>query len=298
MELLKTLEGLRTPFLDTVFGFATRLGEETVAVVVICAIFWCINKRSAYMIGIAFFLSGLTVQGMKVCFRIDRPWVADPTLSPVTSALDAATGYSFPSGHVQSASALFGSLGVQMKKKPLKALCLFAIVLVAFSRLYLGVHTLPDVGISLVISLLLVVITIKVIPGALSDKKHATILAMVLMLFAVAVVIVALALYLRGLVEQEYLSDCLKAAGAGVGFVAGMYIESFYIGFSVKAKSLLWQIIKMIIGIAGVLAIKEGFKMALGVGLAIDTVRYFLMIIWVTVVFPLIIKRFFAIDSR
>ena len=96
MELLRFFEGIRTPFLDTVIGFITQLGDETVGILLLCLIFWCINKRAAYGIGIAYFLSGLTVQGMKICFRIDRPWIIDPTFKPVESALEHATGYSFP----------------------------------------------------------------------------------------------------------------------------------------------------------------------------------------------------------
>ena len=112
MAILRFLEGVRSPFLDTIFGLLTRLGEETIAIVAICAIYWCINKRVAYRIGIAYFLSGLTVQGMKICFRIDRPWIIDPAMKPAPSAISQATGYSFPSGHTQSAATLFGSLGV------------------------------------------------------------------------------------------------------------------------------------------------------------------------------------------
>ena len=295
MEFLRALEGIRSPFLDTIFGLITQLGEETVAVVILCAIFWCISKRTAYIIGISYFLSGLTVQGMKICFRIDRPWVADPALQPVPSALEHATGYSFPSGHTQSATALFGSLGAQIKQKPLKAVCFAIVVLVAFSRMYLGVHTLLDVGISLIISLLLVFISVVVFKDDVTDKKRELIIALVMVAYAILVIIIAAVLYSNGTIEHNYITDCLKAAGAGVGFAAGLYIERVYINFPVKAKNILWQVIKFVLGFIGVLAIKEGLKLAIGTGLAVDTIRYFLMIMWVTVFFPLIIKRFFTV---
>ena len=294
MELLRLIEGIRSPFLDTVFGLITQLGEETVAVVVLCAIFWCISKRSAYIIGISYFLSGLTVQGMKILFRIDRPWIVDPTLKPTPSALEHATGYSFPSGHTQSATALFASLGVLIKQKPLKAVCFLLVLLIGFSRMYLGVHTLLDVGVSLCISLLLVILTVLVFKGDKVDKKRELIISLVMVAYAILVIVIAAVLYSNGTIEHNYITDCLKAAGAGVGFAVGMYIERVYIDFSVKSKNILWQIIKFILGFAGVLAIKEGLKLIVGTGLFVDTVRYFLMIIWVTVFYPLIIKRFFT----
>ena len=293
MELLRLLEGLRSPFFSAIFGLVTRLGEETVAIVVLCAIYWCINKQLAYGIGVAYFLSGLSVQCMKICFRIERPWVVDPTLNPVPSARGQATGYSFPSGHTQSAAALFGSLGAQTKQKPIKALCFLLVLLVAFSRMYLGVHTLLDVAISLLISLIFVFAAEKM----RRCSRHAA-LAVFMIVYAIAVIVIAIAIYSGGKIEQGYLSDCLKAAGAGVGFAVGMYIERVYIDFSVDTKNIFWQVIKFAFGIAGLFVVKEGLKLVIGTGLIVDTMRYFLTILWVTLLFPLIIKHLFATLSK
>ncbi|MDR0502938.1 MAG: phosphatase PAP2 family protein [Treponema sp.] len=294
MELLKFLEGIRAPFLDTVIGLITRLGEETTGIVILCLIFWCISKRIAYGIGITYFLSGLTVQGMKICFRIDRPWAAYPSLNPVPSALKHATGYSFPSGHTQSAAALFGSLGAQVKNIPFKTICFTLAVLVAFSRLYLGVHTLLDVSVSLMICFLFIMLTLKFTTGGTVDKKKELIICGVMVLYAAVVIIIASALYAGGRIEYVYLSDCLKAAGASIGFSVGMYIERVYIDFPVKAKNIFLQILKFFLGLIGVLVIKEGLKLLIGTGLVVDTIRYFLMLTWITAFYPLVIKRFFA----
>jgi len=294
MEFLRLLESLRTPFLDGAFNLITRLGEETVGVAVLCVVFWCINKRIAYVIGVAYFLSGLTVQGMKICFRIDRPWVVDTNLKPVPSALANATGYSFPSGHTQSATALFGSLGTKIKNKPGRALCFLLVALVAFSRLYLGVHTPLDVVASLLISFLFVLLTVKLFDDDPISKKRILVLAVFMALYTAATAALASALYLNGTINQSYISDSFKAVGAGAGFAAGMYVERVYINFSVKTKNILLQFVKLVLGFAGVLLIKEGSALITGTGLVVDTVRYFLIIIWVTVLFPLVIKRFFA----
>ena len=297
MELLRLIEGMRSPFFDAVFGLITRLGEETVGVVLLCLVFWCISKRVAYVLGISFFLSSLTVQGMKICFRIDRPWILDPALRPVQSALDNSTGYSFPSGHTQSATAIFGALGVQIKKKPVKILCFLVPLLVAFSRMYLGVHTLTDVAASLLISFLLILLTVKVLSRGEADKKMDFFVSLFVVLYAAVVIIIAVVLRSSGTIEQKYVADCIKAAGAGVGFAAGMFIERAYINFSVKSKNIFFQAIKYILGIAGVLAIQEGLKPVIGSGLGADMFRYFLMLMWVTVLYPLVIKRFFTVTE-
>ena len=294
MKLLSFLEGIRSPALTAILRIITSFGEETVAMVVLCAIYWCISKRCAYRIGIACFLSGLTVQGMKISFRINRPWILYPGLNPVPSSLPQATGYSFPSGHTQSSAALFGSLGAYIKQKPMKALCLLLLLLVAFSRMYLGVHTLLDVGVSLMISLIFIIAAPALTATCSGNKKKELILSLFMVMFAITVLIIAYVLLYNGKIEIEQMSDSLKAAGAGVGFATGMYIERVYIQFPVSTNSKFWQIIKFIMGFAGVFVLKEGLKLIIGTGLAADTVRYFLMLIWVTAVFPIIIKRLFA----
>jgi len=297
MELLKLIADNRTPFFDTVIGLITRLGEETIGIVILCVFFWCISKKIAYVIGVSFFLSSLTVQGMKICFRIERPWVIDPTFEPVPGAIEYATGYSFPSGHTQNATALYGSLGAFARQNPLKII-LFAIpVLVAFSRMYLGVHTLLDVVVSLAITFLLIWASFKILSNDEISKKRELSISLFIILFSIVVIVTAIVLYSNGTIEERYIADCLKAAGAGIGFAVGMYIERVYINFSVKTKSAITQAVKVIIGIAGVLAFQEGLKLIIGTGLVVDTIRYFLMISWVTVLFPLIIKRFFSLKE-
>ena len=295
MELLRVIEGIRSPFLDLLIGLITRLGEEVIIIFVICAAFWCINKLFAYRAGIVFFLSGITVQGAKITFRVDRPWVIDPIFRPVQSATEHATGYSFPSGHTQAAASLFGSLGAQFKKMPLKIICFTIVFLVAFSRMYLGVHYLSDVVVSVALTLLLVFAVFKFFPGETSNKKSVLITSLIIILYAVAIIIYAFILFSSGTIAQNYLTDSLKASGAAVGFAVGMYIEINYIRFSVRAKNMLFQIIKFVLGIAGVMAILEGLKLVIGVNLAADTIRYFLMTLWVFALYPLIIKRFFEV---
>jgi len=298
MELLRFIEGIRTPFLDIVIGLVTRLGEETIGIVLLCLIFWCISKKAAYVVGIVFFLSSLTVQGMKIYFRIERPWVIDPNFEPVAGSKEAATGYSFPSGHTQNATALYGSLGAQVKQKALKVILFIIPVLVAFSRLYLGVHTLLDVTVSLAVTFLIIWLTVVFFSGDTVSRKSEVIIPSIIVLFAVTVMITAVVMYNNGTIEERYIADCMKAAGAGIGFSVGMFIERVYINFPTKAKSLLWQAIKFIIGIVGVLALQEGLKPIIGTSLPANLIRYFIMISWVTALYPLIIKRFFAVPVK
>ena len=157
MDFLRLLAEYRNPSATALFQVFTWLGEELFVVAVLCMLYWCVHKGLAYRLCLVYFISGLAVQVLKITFRIDRPWMLDPDFLPVQSAMATATGYSFPSGHTQSATALFGSLlflaaGRQWKCSRQKAaacfLCAAAIAAVGLSRMYLGVHTPKDVMVS------------------------------------------------------------------------------------------------------------------------------------------------------
>ena len=174
------------------------------------------------------------------------------------------------------------------------AVCFFLAIAVAFSRMYLGVHTLIDVMASLLISFFFIFIAGRILTDAPNSRMREFTVSLCMLLYTVVVVIIAAVLYSSGRIEEKYLSDCLKAAGAGVGFSVAMYIERIYINFTVKVKKRPWQLVKFLAGFAGVLAIQEGLKVIIGTGLVIDMFRYFLMVIWAIMLFPMIIKRFFS----
>jgi len=296
MELLWRIEGIRTPFLDTLFGLITRLGEEMILIVLFCVLFWCINKKWGYIMGTVFFLSSLAVQGMKIIFRIPRPWVADPNFSPIYASLGEATGYAFPSGHTQNAAAWLGSLGALIKNKIVK-ICLFTLtILVAFSRMYLGVHTIQDVIVSLIITFAILFFTLKFFDGE-ESKKRDFFLSLFIVLCAVIVLAIVIAMYFMDITEAVQLRDAVLAAGAAIGFGIGMFIERTYIRFSVKTKNIPLQVLKCALGIAGLIAIQEGLRI-IGSNLLADGIRYFFMIMWLTVGYPLIIKKFFAVEEK
>ena len=292
MELLRFFEGIRSPFLDTFFGFITYFGEETILVVTVCIIYWCINKHIGYIVSVSFFLSSLAVQGLKIVFQMPRPWVVDPTFQPVGGAAQTATGYTFPSGHTQNGAAVLGSLGVQLKPILVKVILITLTFLIAVSRLYLGVHFLPDVAASLLITFAIIWITLKIVPEKSDCKKRELVLSSVLAGLGVMVIAFAAVLYAKELSELSQLRDSVRTAGASIGFGIGMYIERVYIRFSVKTKNIFLQIVKIIFGLAGVLAINQGIRL-ISTSLPFDVVRYFLMIMWLTVIYPLVIKRFF-----
>ena len=87
-----------------------------------------------------------------------RPWIRSDLIEPAGDSKVAATGYSFPSGHTTVATITYGTVSVWQKdkRKWLSILCVVLILLTAFSRNFLGVHTPQDVVVGFTVSILII----------------------------------------------------------------------------------------------------------------------------------------------
>lgn len=291
MDFLWFLENLRTPAADQIMQFITYLGEETAVILVLCLLYWCVSKELALKISFSYFLAGLAVQTLKVTLRIPRPWVLDPAFPPVESAVPAATGYSFPSGHTQSAACLYGSLGVHASRKSIKFLFFAVVILVGFSLMYLGCHTPWDVLASLAISALFIWLTQRLLPRLIARPIRARILFGFLLLVCLGVMVCALVLLNCGLLPLAYAADCFKAAGAGLGFTVGWYLEVTRLRFQTAAPRLWMQAVKFLAGILGILVLDALIPLITGECVIAKIIKYFILVLWIMVIYPALFSR-------
>ena len=290
MDFLNLLAQYRTPLGDAFFQAITLLAQETFVVVVICWLFWCSNKKLAYCLGFTYFSSGLLVQGLKITFRVPRPWLLDPNFQPVASAVPGATGYSFPSGHTQSITALLGTLGFYTKKKPLRFLCFLFVFLVGFSRMYLGCHTPQDVLVSFGVSIVCVFLCYHFLYKKEYFKNSESLVSVFMGIVCVVLLGYTLFLYKSGAIEFHYAQDCIKACGAGAAFSLGYYLTETYIPFT-PPDSFQGQALRFIIGIAVTLLLQAGLKPIIGQSLAASFIRYFLVVFWIITVYPYVFYK-------
>lgn len=299
MEILRFLEGIRTPFLDSFFSFVTHLGEETFFIVLGIVFFWCVNKKEGYYILSVGFIGTIINQFLKLLFRIPRPWVRDKNFTIVESARSEATGYSFPSGHTQSSVGVFGSIARYEKAKWLRIICIAICVLVPLSRLYLGVHTPADVGVSLIISLVLVFGLFPFIQNCFEDTNKMRILFMgMIMLSALYCVFVNSYNFPKDTDVENLIhgvANAFKLLGCTLGVWIGFEVDRKYINFETKGN-FLCQVLKFVVGLIPILAIKEGLKypfdLLFGVSYIADGVRYLILVVFVVCVWPLTFSWF------
>ncbi len=305
MEFLRLLEGIRTPAVSAFMATITYAGDETVFMIIAVTLFWCVSKRQGYYVFAVSLAGTAGSQWLKLVYRIPRPWVLDPGFTIVEAAREGAGGYSFPSGHTQGVVGTFGALALANRQKWLRAVCAALILIVPFSRMYLGVHTPLDVGVAFACAAALAV---GLYPCFRDDERfRRTNLAVFVILFAF-VLCYALWVNLTRFpadVDAENLTHGIKNGWSLLGTVTGLIVSYFCderkLHFDVKAP-LLGQACKLVLGLALLMGIRVGAKAllaaAFGDVLWTSAVRYFLMVLFAGCVWPMTFPWFAKIGEK
>lgn len=177
LEMLKYIQSFSNPFLDSFFETVTVLGEDLFIIIVIAAFYWCFNKNLGYKLAFVYLTGGAVNTIIKEIVRYPRPIGYEGIKS---RRVKTAGGYSFPSGHTQKATSLFSALMIEFKKKWLYLTGVSVILLVGFSRMYLGVHWPTDVIGGLIIGLLWTIIAIKIFDWSVEKKNPVLLGALVI----------------------------------------------------------------------------------------------------------------------
>ena len=305
MELLYALESIRTPFFDKLMGLVTNLGGEAVFIVAAIIVFWCLNKSCGYYMMTVGFAGTIINQFLKLWFRIPRPWVKDPNFTIVESARAEATGYSFPSGHTQNAFAVFGAPARFFKNTALRIIFILLIALTAFSRMYVGVHTPLDVGVSIIVGTILVFVIYPFFRDMdKSPKKVYIIFSIFIVLAAAFVAFVELYDFPADIDAENYASGLKNAymiLFCAIGLMLTFFIDTKYVHF--PTQTVWWaQIIKVVVGLAILRALTSVLKaplLALFGGHSIaHGVRYFIVILFAGIVWPMTFKFFAKLGKK
>jgi len=151
MDYLFALQTAReswASFLTPVFYVISEFSFYGVPLIVL-VLYTCINKKKFEHMAFSLITANFLMNTIKLIACVYRPWVKDSRIVVDSLAEHSATGYSFPSGHTTSGATFYGSLAVNerngKKRKWVLALLFILIALTAFSRNWLGAHTISDV---------------------------------------------------------------------------------------------------------------------------------------------------------
>jgi undecaprenyl-diphosphatase len=283
----------------------TYLGDETVFMAIAVTLFWCVSKRQGYFV-FAVGLGGTVLsQWLKLIFRIPRPWVLDPNFTIVEAAREGAGGYSFPSGHTQGAVGTFGTIAVSNKQKWLRICCCVVILLVPFSRMYLGVHTPLDVGVAFACAVALVLVFYQCFQDNEAMSRAFVPAFVSLTVFTLCYVLWVNLTTFPADVDMENLTHGVKNGWTLLGSIIGLTIAYFFdtrkLHFDEKAP-LPGQICKIVLGLALLMGVRAGLKPVLravaGDALWTSGVRYCLMVLFAGCVWPMTFPYFAKLGAK
>jgi len=142
LDFIIMIQQIDSPLLNSFFRAVTSLGEELFYLLLFSFLIWCVDFYLGIRVGILFLLSLYVNIGLKEIFQQPRPFDIVPEIQKAH-----AYGYGFPSGHAQSSMVVWGSIAIAYWKKQtwIRYLSILLILLIGFSRIYLGVHFPTDV---------------------------------------------------------------------------------------------------------------------------------------------------------
>lgn len=196
-------------------------------------------------------------------------------------------------------SGTFGAMALRTERKWVRGVCIALIVLVPFSRMYLGVHTPLDVGVAFLMAAALLALFYPVFRSEQAMAK-----GMPWLLSAAVLLAAAFTFYMGGLrVDAASLDgsnfahaqeNAYKLLGAVIALLPVYFLEKRYVKFETGA---VWyaQIAKLVLGLGLAMAVKSVLKVPLNAllpGGAGDAIRYFVLVLFAGCVWPMTFRWF------
>ena len=280
----------------------TWLGEKDTVLVILALLYWCVSKDTGTYLLMGWSFNRMLNILLKITVCAFRPFVRDARVIPEPAAAEEATGFSFPSGHSMDGASLYGGMAIRRGIPTGFRVLLFGILgLVAFSRLFLGVHTPQDVLVGAGLGILVMFLTGKLLSRIAAHPEKDLLIAAIGILFAVAAcAYAALKAYPADvdaagnlLIDPTRIANStFKAAGWLGGFLTGWVLERRFVRFSTDVP-MLTRFCRLTGGLLGyyavVLILNPVIKSAVS-GTVGTVISCFFHMFFVVFLFPALMK--------
>jgi membrane-associated phospholipid phosphatase len=285
VEVIIAIQAIHTPMVDGFFNVVTSLGSEEFYLFLLPLLYWCIDKRLAQRLAYLFLFSVYSNAALKDFFRHPRPFEYDPRVLKLDWVPADELGYGFPSGHSQAAITAWGYLAAWVRRRWMAVLAATLVILIAFSRMYLGVHFPTDVLGGLLIGGVWLGLFVVIEPRLGHWLSWQTLGLQI-----------GLALVVPAALLLGYSSgDAAVAMGTLIGLGAGIVVEGRAVRFSPGGP--IWQrAARFIVGVVVILILREGLKLVFpGEGEALyvffRVFRYSLVGLWAALAGPWVFQQ-------
>ena len=306
IDILLALQDFRNGVggaLTEFFSKMTYFGEMNVVLIIIAILYWCVSKSYGTYLLMGWSNNRVVNGLLKVTACAYRPWIRDARIAPEPEALRTATGYSFPSGHSMNAASLFGG-GVVRKEfsRTLRIVMGVIFALIAFSRIFLGVHTPQDILVGALAGVLVMALTGKLIQWVEAHPgRDLAVMGVGIGIAVLVAVFAALKSYPQDYDAEGKLlvdgakmaNDTYKGVGWSIGFLAGWVMERRLVGFTTEIP-MARRATRLVTGLLSYYALSLILLPLLKKwipGVAGTIVTCFLQMFYITFLFPWFMKR-------
>lgn len=302
MLLLQDFRNGAGAFLADFFSKMTFLGELNTVIVIMAIIYWAVSKEFGAYLLMGWSGNRLANGVLKVTACAYRPWIRDARIVPYGNSMTTATGYSFPSGHTMNAATVFGG-GAVRKDVPrsLRITLGLIVVLVAFSRNYLGVHMPQDTLVGILAGILVMALTVRLMKWVEAHPEKDILVAGIGLALAVAVAVYAACKSYPADYDAEgkllvdgakMANDTFKGVGYCTAFLVGWVLERRFVGFSTDIP-MIRRVTRVTTGVLSYYAVSlilVPLVKNLLPGAAGTVASCFVQILYVSFLFPLGVK--------
>ncbi len=284
IAIIRFFDSLANPALDFIGEFFTFFGEDTVFILAIAFILWCGSKKKGFAIYSTLLTSLVAMSILKALVRAPRPFEVLQDIKG--KRVQTATGYSFPSGHTTGAASFYSSLAITMRKRWLSIACGFLILMVAVSRMYLGVHWPLDVAAGLILGVGITIVTYDLFLKLYDDRVRLVRFAMAIGIGGTLGAVLLALLIPAGLVDATAFTDPMKLLSLAGGGCLGFTLDQVRLHYATTG-TLKVKAFRYVFGVM-VLMLVQGSKPFLPDHLFFSFVRYAVTGFWATGLYPML----------
>jgi hypothetical protein len=294
-------------------NFFSFLGTEEFFLLVLSALYWCIDSTIGLRVAISLLLSNSINSYLKLIFRGARPYWFDRSIT----GLAHESSFGIPSGHAQNSMVVWGTIALGFKKRAITIVCCLAIFLIGLSRIYLGVHWISDVIVGWLIGLILLWLVSKFEKPVVRWWLVKPLTMQILFSFFISILIIILgylwksvfatwqipafwqvnvtAQFPDAVINPAPISDAFTLAGLWVGILAGASLIHGMKGYSLPA-TFGKKILAYLIGLIGVIILWYGLGVVFPrseemVSYILRYIRYALVGLWIIALAPLVFQK-------
>ena len=224
--------------LFNVFLIITEFGDILIYMLLISCFYYAYDKRIGKRLALCLLLSGYLIEFFKNIYQDPRPQNIE------TVDWDS---YGFPSGHSSGSAAFYGYIGYSLKDKLkysiIPILMSLIIMLIALSRVIIGVHDLQDIAGGLILGIGFLLAYIHLHP--ILNEKYVELDLTNRLLIAL---LVPTLLFIIGSLVFPF-GDFAYVCGFLVGVSVGFILENEKVNYEPSEIDTKYKIINLVIGL-------------------------------------------------